>query len=105
MNMRTANCIGEFGKELVELSDTVYDQELIINKYRLKTAMYKAFFFHERELAYKISDQIEENIEAEIGAFDGFSYSSHRASAVYRTLEDMKMQGIISEKEYQFCNE
>lgn len=67
--------------------------------------MYKAFFFHRSDLATNIQQQIMENNDAEIGEFDGFCYASWRANAVYRTLEDMAKQGLITKEEYNFCNE
>ena len=41
--------------------------------------------------------------DALIGEFDGFSYASWRANAVYRTLEDMCDEGLLTEKEYREC--
>lgn len=48
-------------------------------------------------------EQAEEIVDALTGEFDGFSYASWRANAVYRTLEDMLYEGIITEKEYREC--
>ena len=45
----------------------------------------------------------KENTDALTGEFDGFGYASWRANAVYRTLEDMLYEGIITEKEYREC--
>ena len=67
--------------------------------------MYKAGFFRRSTLLSKIRDQIDENLNAVIGEFDGFSYSSIRRNAIYRTLEDMVDSGLISVEEYNFCNE
>ena len=39
----------------------------------------------------------------EIEKFDGFSYASWRANAVYRTLEDMCDEGLLTEREYREC--
>lgn len=102
MNMNFAR---ELGEELTRLSITMDSQEIEINKYRLKTAMYKAGFFRRSTLLSKIRDQIDENLNAVIGEFDGFSYSSIRRNAIYRTLEDMVDSGLISVEEYNFCNE
>lgn len=103
--MKSINMAKELGIGLMKLSDIIDSQELIIEKYRLKTAMYKAFFFHRSDLATNIQQQIMENNDAEIGEFDGFCYASWRANAVYRTLEDMAKQGLITKEEYNFCNE
>lgn len=97
--------IKELGKGLTRLSNIVDSQEVEIEKYRLKTAMYKAFFFHRNNLGTNIQQQIIENNDAVIGEFDGFSYASWRANAVYRTLEDMARQRLISKEEYDFCKE
>ena len=48
-------------------------------------------------------EQIKENYDYSVGEFDGFSYASWRANAVYRTLENMVYQGIITESDYRFC--
>lgn len=93
----------ELGAELLELNCTVQSQELQIEDLRLKAAMYKANFFHQWELAKILQNQIEENRNACIGEFDGFSYASWRARAVYRTLEDMVRQGMITKADYSFC--
>lgn len=103
--MKSINMAKELGVGLMKLSDIIDSQELIIEKYRLKTAMYKAFFFHRSDLATNIQQQIMENNDAEIGEFDGLCYASWRANAVYRTLEDMAKQGLITKEEYNFCNE
>lgn len=65
--------------------------------------MYKAYFFRNFSLAEKLQKQSEENRDALIGEFDGFSYASWRANAVYRTLEDMCDEGLLTEKEYREC--
>ena len=53
--------------------------------------------------AEKLQKQSEENRDALIGEFDGFSFASWRANAVYRTLEDMCDEGLLTEKEYREC--
>lgn len=103
--MKSINMVKELGIELMKLSDTIDSQELIIERYRLKTAMYKVSFFHRNDLAIKIQQQIIENNDAETGEFDGFCYASWRSNAIYRTLEDLIEQRIISKEEYNFCNE
>jgi hypothetical protein len=76
---------------------------MIIDELMLKAAMYKANFFHKYELANKLQEQIKENYDSCIGGWDGFCFASWRANAVYRTLEDMYRQNIITAEEYRFC--
>lgn len=95
----------ELGKELIHLNRIVSQQEMIIEELELKTAMYKSNFFHRFDLANRLSKQIDENSDANIGDFDGFCYCSWRANAVYRTLEDMCRCGLITSEEYSFCKE
>lgn len=78
--------------------------EMRLQKLRVTAAKYKALFFGKHDLSQKLCDQEKENIDACIGEFDGFSYSSARARAVFRTLEEMVDDGILSEDEYAFCN-
>lgn len=101
--METENFIRELGKGLTRLSDIIDSQELIITEYKMKAAMYKAYFFHKHELAEILEKQINENYDNIIGEFDGFCFASWRASVVYRTLEDMVNQNIITESDYRFC--
>lgn len=101
--MRTENFIEELGKGLTKLSDIIDSQELIITEYKMKAAMYKAYFFHKYELAEILEKQINENYDNITGEFDGFCYASWRANAVYRTLEDMVNQNIITDSDYRFC--
>lgn len=75
-----------------------------VEEYRIKAAMYYSFHMHRWDLGKKLNEQLQENRDAIIGEFDGFCYSSRRASAVYRTLEDMIRDGIITREEYNFCN-
>ncbi len=91
------------GMELTALNNTVELQELLIEEYKLKAAKYKAFFFSKHDLAEKLEKQIEENHDNIVGEFDGFCYSSRRAKAVYRTLEEMFECGLITESDYNFC--
>lgn len=72
---------------------------------RIKVAKYKAYFFGRYDLVEKLEKQIKENRDYLIGEFDGFCYCSWRARAVFRTLEDMYDEGIITESEYNFCDE
>lgn len=92
------------GLELVYLNRRVEEQELLIDKLILKASEYKARYFGKYDLADKLADQIDENSNHLIGAWDGYCYSSDRARARYRTLEDMALDGIITENEYQFCD-
>ena len=63
--------------------------------------MYHAFFFHNSDLAKRLRDQNEENDNALIGEFDGFSYASWRRDAIFRSLEDMCVDGLLTEEEYE----
>ena len=101
--MESVNMVRELGNGLIKLSNIIDSQELLIEKYRLEAAMYKAFFFQKSTLANNIQQQIKENDDAIIGEFDGFCYASWRAKAVYRTLEDMTRQGLITNEECNFC--
>ena len=101
--MRKDNITMDLGMELANLNKTVARQEIIIDELELKGAMYKAYFFGKSELVEKLRNQITENYNNRIGEFDGFCYASWRAKAVYRTLEDMYKEGIITEGEYLFC--
>lgn len=92
-----------YAEQIINLTQTVTSQETEIEDLRLKAAMYKAYFFQKRDLAERLCNQITENLNALTGEFDGFSYSSARAAAIYRTLEVMKVHGIISDDEYKFC--
>lgn len=91
------------GNELTEMSNTIDAQGLLIEEYRMKAAEWKAYFFHKNELAEKLEKQLVENTDSLAGEFDGFCYSSKRARAVFRSLEDMVREGIISNSEYGFC--
>ena len=102
-NIYRPNKTMELGLELLDLNYTVQSQELQIEDLRLKAAMYKASFFHDYKLAEILQKQIEENLNASIGEFDGFGYASWRARAVYRTLEDMVREEIITKADYNFC--
>lgn len=72
---------------------------------RIKTAKYKALFFGKYDLAERLDKQVTENRDSLIGEFNGFCYCSWRAKAVFRTLENMYDEGIITESEYNFCDE
>lgn len=95
--------IGNFGYELINTQRKLVCQEYEIDKLRIKAAMYHAFFFRNSDLAKKLREQNEENNDALIGEFDGFSYASWRRNAVFRSLEDMYADGLLTEKEYREC--
>ncbi len=95
--------LGNMGLQLLEAQEKLVSQEYEVENLRIKAAMYKAYFFRISTLAEKIQKQSEENRNALIGEFDGFSYASRRANAVYRTLEDMCDEGLLTEKEYREC--
>lgn len=78
--------------------------ELELQILRITAAKYKALFFGKNDLSDKLSEQERENIDACIGEFDGFSYSSVRARATFRTLEDMRNDGILTDDEYAYCD-
>ena len=95
--------LGNLGLQLLESQEKLVSQEYEIENLRIKAAIYKAYFFRNSSLAEKIQKQSEENRDALIGEFDGFSYASWRANAVYRTLENMFDEGLLTEKEYREC--
>ena len=97
------NRIADFGFELVNTQHKLICQGYEIEKLRIKAAMYQAFFFRNSDLAKRLRDQNEENNNALIGEFDGFSYASWRRDAVFRSLEDMYSDGLLTEKEYREC--
>lgn len=95
--------LGNMGLQLLESQEKLVYQEYEIENLRIKAAMYKAYFFRDSSLAEKLQKQSEENRDALVGEFDGFSYASWRANAVYRTLEDMYCEGLLTKKEYREC--
>ena len=95
-------------KDFADVKSLIADnkeQEKDIETLRLTVAKYKAFLFNHNTLGLTLQDQISENYNARVGEFDGLYYSSYRAKAVFRTLEDMIKDGLITEIEYNFCNE
>lgn len=102
--MRPLNTSLDLGIELVNLNRTVAGQETMIDRLTLKAAYYKASFFGKSKLAVKLINQIEENYDYCVGEFDGFCYSSKRANAIYRTIEDMYKESLITKEEYEFCD-
>ena len=95
--------LGSLGLELTNSQYRLISQEYEIEILRIKAAKYKAFFFRESDLAIKLQEQEEENTDALIGEFDGFCWSSRRAFAVFRTLEDMYDEELLTEDEYKEC--
>lgn len=95
--------LGNMGLQLLEAQEKLVSQEYEVENLRIKVAMYKAYFFRNSTLAEKLQKQSEENRNALIGEFDGFSYASWRANAVYRTVEDMFDEGLLTENEYREC--
>jgi hypothetical protein len=90
-------------KNMMEARAKSIFQEFKIELLRIKAAKYKAYFFHKFQLAEKLEKQERENEDALVGEWDGMCYASWRAKAVFRTLEDMRDEGIITESEYKEC--
>ena len=88
---------------LIEIIENCKRQQKEIYMLELEKSKYKAYFYGRSDLAKKLSKQIEENEDNLIGAYDGFWSSSKRANAIFRNLEDMYEQNIISKEEYNFC--
>lgn len=95
--------LGNMGLQLLEAQEKLVSQEYEVENLRIKAAIYKAYFFCNSSLAEKLQKQSEENRNALIGEFDGFSYASWRTNAVYRTVEDMFDEGLLTENEYREC--
>lgn len=101
--------------DITNILNNLYDLVNIIENYKrlenktymleLEKSKYKAYFYGKSDLAEKLSNQLKENENYFIGADDGFCFSSERANAIFRTLEDMQEQNIISKEEYIFCKE
>lgn len=95
--------LGNMGLQLLESQEKLVYQEYEIENLRIKAAMYKAYFFRDSSLAEKLQKQSKENRDVLVGEFDGFSCASWMANAVYRTLEDMYCEGLLTKKEYREC--
>lgn len=95
--------LGSLGLELTNSQYRLISQEYEIELLRIIAAQYKAFFFHNCDLGEKLQKQQEENKDALVGEFDGFCWLSRRAFAVFRTLEDMYDEGLLTEDEYNKC--
>ena len=81
--------LGNMGLQLLETQEKLVSQEYEIENLRIKAAMYKAYFFRNSILAEKLQKQSEENRDALIGEFDGFSYASWRASKTVKYTGDI----------------
>lgn len=92
--------LGSLGLELTNSQYRLISQEYEIELLRIIAAQYKAFFFHNCDLGEKLQKQREENEDALVGEFDGYCYASWRANAIFRTLEDMYNEGLLTEDEY-----
>lgn len=85
------NMTMEFGRELLELNNTIESQKVLIDKLELKAAMYKASFFGKTDLVDKLYKQIEANL------------FSQMTGVGYKTLEGMYLLNLLTEEEYKFC--
>ena len=97
------NRIGNLGFELVNTQRKLVCWEYEIEKLRIKAAKYRAFFFHNFDLAERVRDQNETYDNALLGEVDGFCYASWRRDAIFRSLEDMCVVGLLTEEEYREC--
>ena len=79
------------------------DLQISYENIKIKKAKYKAYFYGKSELAEKLSYQVDNNYNYLVGSYDSFMYSSTRAKAKFRTLENMLEEGIITKEEYNFC--
>lgn len=95
--------LGSAGLELLNAQEKLISQEYEIELLRIIAAQYKAFSFIIGDLGEKLQKQREENEDAVVGEFDGHCYASWRANAIFRTLEDMYNEGLITESEYREC--
>ena len=77
----------ELGMDLINLNLTIECLERENAELALKGAMYKAYFFHKDGIVKALQRQIERNL----------LFREHKS------LEDMVIDGLLSEKEYEFC--
>lgn len=96
------NRIGNLGFELVNMQRKLVCQEYEIEKLN-KSSNVSCIFLSQSDLAKRLHDQNKENDNALIGEFDGFSYASWRRDAIFRSLEDMCVDGLLTEEEYREC--
>lgn len=96
-----------FSQDISQIINERDDLLIMFEMQQLKTALYAALFFNNMdgndELIEKLQNQIKENDNALIGAYDGFCYSSTRTYAEYRSLDEMYVQGILTLIEYEKC--
>ena len=96
--------LSSLGLDLLETQENLVSLKYQVETLRIKASIYKAYFFRNSALAEKLEKQNSENTYALVGEFDGFCHSSVRSRAVFRTLEDMFCEGLITESEYMECN-
>lgn len=97
--------ISNFGQDLMDLVAVYRALQDRVEFYRLKAALYKAYFYHNNRLSKQLENQIDKNRNSKFeDGFDGFCYDSRYTNSVYRTLEGMLLDGVISNEEYEFCN-
>ena len=77
----------ELGMDLINLNLTIECLERENAELALKGAMYKAYFFNKDGIVKALRRQIERNL----------FFGEHKS------LEDMVIDGLLSEKEYEFC--
>ena len=88
--------ITDLAMDIMDMNSCLHNAELKVEYYRLTAASYKAEAFKMYELQTKLHNQIAENHNAE--------YHMGSSNSTYRTLEDMRDCGLLSEDEYEFCN-
>ena len=87
--------VSDFGQDLMDL---VAAYRALQNEYvrcKLIAALFKAYYYNEDDIAKKLEKQLDENRN---------SLTDEYSNYVYRTLNDMNHDGIITDKEYGFCN-
>ena len=91
----------ELEYELHRINTKVEEQDFLIEMLRLKAGKYYAYNIREWKLGHKLDEQIKEN-EYAIQRFFGTAWgiASWIERAVFRTLEDMRDEEIITEQEY-----
>lgn len=77
----------------LEVQRKLIAQDHQIELLRIKAAKYRAIYLENRGLAEKLDSQKKENENA----YDGV------AGATFRTLEDMHMEEILTDREYEEC--
>jgi hypothetical protein len=87
--------ISDFGQDLMDLVVAYRALQNEAVRLKLTAALLKAYYYDEDDIAKKLEKQLDEN---RISLIDEYS------NYVYRTLDDMRHDGIITDKEYGFCN-